>query len=122
MLALTLMLFGVFALQGRPPIETLLFSLALAVGLSPELPFCHALGTAREIHAQNRGQQWTCSAPTRPHAHARGDRDLYVIRDGIREGRRTFANTLKSVLTTTSANLGVLGAEWLKGWFYRTAS
>lgn len=31
---------------------------------------------------------------------------LDVIRGGIEEGRRTFANTLKYVLTTTSANLG----------------
>jgi Mg2+-importing ATPase len=34
------------------------------------------------------------------------DRDLDVIRRGVEEGRRTFANTLKYVLTTTSANLG----------------
>jgi Mg2+-importing ATPase len=34
------------------------------------------------------------------------DRDLDVIRAGIEEGRKTFANTLKYVLTTTSANLG----------------
>jgi Mg2+-importing ATPase len=33
-------------------------------------------------------------------------RDLDVIRAGIEEGRHTFANTLKYVLTTTSANLG----------------
>ena len=32
--------------------------------------------------------------------------DLDVIRAGIEEGRRTFANTLKYILTTTSANLG----------------
>jgi Mg2+-importing ATPase len=32
--------------------------------------------------------------------------DLAVIRRGIEEGRKTFANTLKYVLTTTSANLG----------------
>lgn len=32
--------------------------------------------------------------------------DLDVIRGGIEEGRKTFANTLKYVLTTTSANLG----------------
>jgi Mg2+-importing ATPase len=31
---------------------------------------------------------------------------LDVIRGGIEEGRKTFANTLKYVLTTTSANLG----------------
>ena len=34
------------------------------------------------------------------------DRDLDVIRAGIEEGRRTFANTLKYIQTTTSANLG----------------
>jgi Mg2+-importing ATPase len=34
------------------------------------------------------------------------ERDLHVIRRGIDEGRRTFANTIKYVLTTTSANLG----------------
>ena len=34
------------------------------------------------------------------------ERDLDVIRGGIEEGRKTFANTLKYVLTTTSANLG----------------
>jgi Mg2+-importing ATPase len=34
------------------------------------------------------------------------ERDLDVIRQGIVEGRRTFANTLKYILTTTSANLG----------------
>jgi Mg2+-importing ATPase len=33
-------------------------------------------------------------------------RNLDVIRAGVEEGRRTFANTLKYVLTTTSANLG----------------
>jgi Mg2+-importing ATPase len=32
--------------------------------------------------------------------------NLDVIRLGIMEGRRTFANTLKYILTTTSANLG----------------
>jgi Mg2+-importing ATPase len=34
------------------------------------------------------------------------DRDLDVIRRGIEEGRKTFANTMKYVLTTLSANLG----------------
>jgi Mg2+-importing ATPase len=34
------------------------------------------------------------------------ERHLDVIRRGIEEGRRTFANTLKYVLITTSANLG----------------
>jgi len=34
------------------------------------------------------------------------EKNLDVIRGGIEEGRRTFANTLKYILTTTSANLG----------------
>ena len=34
------------------------------------------------------------------------EKDLAVLRRGIEEGRRTFANTLKYVNTTTSANLG----------------
>jgi P-type Mg2+ transporter len=34
------------------------------------------------------------------------ERNLDVIRGGIEAGRRTFANTLKYILTTTSANLG----------------
>ena len=34
------------------------------------------------------------------------ERNLDVIRRGIEQGRRTFANTMKYVLTTTSANLG----------------
>lgn len=34
------------------------------------------------------------------------ERDLGTLRDGIEEGRKTFANTLKYVLTTESANLG----------------
>jgi Mg2+-importing ATPase len=32
--------------------------------------------------------------------------DLDVLRDGIQEGRQTFANTLKYIFTTTSANFG----------------
>ena len=34
------------------------------------------------------------------------DKDLRVLLDGVRQGRRTFANTLKYVFTTTSANFG----------------
>jgi Mg2+-importing ATPase len=34
------------------------------------------------------------------------DKDLRVLLDGIRQGRRTFANTMKYVSTTTSANFG----------------
>ena len=34
------------------------------------------------------------------------ERDLDVIRRGIEEGRKTFANTLKYILITTSANVG----------------
>jgi len=32
--------------------------------------------------------------------------DLDILRDGIDEGRMTFANTLKYILTTESANFG----------------
>lgn len=32
--------------------------------------------------------------------------DLDILRDGIDEGRRTFANTLKYILTTVGANFG----------------
>ncbi len=32
--------------------------------------------------------------------------DLDILKQGIDEGRRTFANTLKYILTTTSANFG----------------
>jgi Mg2+-importing ATPase len=34
------------------------------------------------------------------------EHDLDVLRQGIEEGRRTFANTLKYIFTTTSANFG----------------
>jgi Mg2+-importing ATPase len=34
------------------------------------------------------------------------EKDLDILRDGIEEGRRTFANTLKYILTTISANFG----------------
>jgi Mg2+-importing ATPase len=34
------------------------------------------------------------------------EQDLDVLRRGIEEGRRTFANTLKYIFTTTSANFG----------------
>ncbi|HRC87173.1 MAG TPA: cation transporting ATPase C-terminal domain-containing protein, partial [Thermoanaerobaculia bacterium] len=34
------------------------------------------------------------------------ERDLSVLTEGVMEGRRTFANTLKYVLITTSANFG----------------
>ena len=34
------------------------------------------------------------------------EQDLDILRDGIEEGRRTFANTHKYILTTISANFG----------------
>jgi P-type Mg2+ transporter len=34
------------------------------------------------------------------------DKDLRVLLDGVRQGRRTFANTMKYLYTTTSANFG----------------
>jgi P-type Mg2+ transporter len=45
------------------------------------------------------------------------DRDLSVLRRGIQEGRRTFANTLKYILTTTSANLGNMLSMAVASWF-----
>lgn len=34
------------------------------------------------------------------------DKDLRVLLDGVRQGRRTFANTMKYIFMTTSANFG----------------
>ncbi len=45
------------------------------------------------------------------------ERDLAVLASGIREGRTTFANTLKYVFMATSANFGC--AELFKQVFYR---
>ncbi len=42
---------------------------------------------------------------------------LDVIRRGVEEGRKTFANTLKYVLTTTSANLGNMASMALASLF-----
>ena len=53
------------------------------------------------------------------------ERGLGVIEAGVDEGRRTFANTLKYVLTTTSANLGnmisMAGASLVLPFFPLTA-
>jgi P-type Mg2+ transporter len=45
------------------------------------------------------------------------ERDLDVIRRGIEDGRKTFENTLKYVLTTTSANLGNMASMALASLF-----
>ena len=45
------------------------------------------------------------------------DRDLDVLRRGIVQGRRTFANTLKYVFTTTSANFGNMFSMAAASWF-----
>ena len=42
---------------------------------------------------------------------------LDVLRQGIQEGRRTFANTLKYVYTTTSANFGNMFSMAGLSWF-----
>jgi len=34
------------------------------------------------------------------------DKDLGVLRDGVREGRRTFANVMKYIMMGTSSNFG----------------
>ena len=55
MLALVLLVFGVHVLLGRAPVETLLFAVALAVGLSPELlPAIVHLNLARAAGAMAR--------------------------------------------------------------------
>jgi Mg2+-importing ATPase len=55
MLVIVLAVFGAHVLQGRPAIETLLFSIALAVGLSPELlPAIISINLARGAEAMAR--------------------------------------------------------------------
>jgi Mg2+-importing ATPase len=55
MLVMVLVVFGAHVLRGRPPIETLLFSIALAVGLSPELlPAILSVSLARGAQAMAR--------------------------------------------------------------------
>ena len=44
--------------------------------------------------------------PRKPPTLCCCEHDLGVLRAGIEEGRRTFANTLKYIFTTTSANFG----------------
>jgi Mg2+-importing ATPase len=57
MLVMVFVVFGVHMLGGRPPVETLLFSVALAVGLSPELlPAILSVNLARGAQMMaNRG-------------------------------------------------------------------
>jgi P-type Mg2+ transporter len=56
MLAIVLAVFAVHVVAGRPPVETLLFAVALAVGLSPELlPAILAVNLARGARALARG-------------------------------------------------------------------
>jgi Mg2+-importing ATPase len=55
MLVMVFLVFIVHVLNGRPPIETLLFSVALAVGLSPELlPAILSVNLARGAHMMAR--------------------------------------------------------------------
>ena len=44
--------------------------------------------------------------PKTPPTLCCSEQDLGILREGIDEGRRTFANTLKYILTTISANFG----------------
>jgi Mg2+-importing ATPase len=56
MLVMVLLVFVAHVFRGRPPIETLLFSVALAVGLSPELlPAILTVNLARGAQAMARG-------------------------------------------------------------------
>jgi Mg2+-importing ATPase len=55
MLAITLVVFAIHVLRGRPAVETLLFAIALAVGLSPELlPAILSVSLARGAQAMSR--------------------------------------------------------------------
>jgi Mg2+-importing ATPase len=64
-----------------------------------DAPAMHAADTAISVeHAADVARQSADFVLLEHH--------LDVIRGGIVEGRRTFANTLKYILTTTSANLG----------------
>jgi Mg2+-importing ATPase len=64
-----------------------------------DAPAMHAADTSLSVeHAVDVARETADFVLLRQH--------LDVIRRGIVEGRRTFANTLKYVLTTTSANLG----------------
>jgi Mg2+-importing ATPase len=55
MLVLVVVVFTVHVLEGRPPAETLLFSIALAIGLSPELlPAILSVNLARGAQAMAR--------------------------------------------------------------------
>jgi Mg2+-importing ATPase len=56
MLVLVLAVFAAHMIQGRPPVETLLFSIALAVGLSPELlPAILSVNLARGARVMAEG-------------------------------------------------------------------
>src|SRR6188768_1415245 len=48
------------------------------------------------------------------------EKDLGVLRRGIEEGRRTFANTLEYLLTTTSATWATCSAWRCSRRFYRS--
>lgn len=55
MLSITLIVFAVHVLRGRPAVDTLLFAIALAVGLSPELlPAILSVSLARGAQAMAR--------------------------------------------------------------------
>jgi Mg2+-importing ATPase len=55
MSVLVLLVFGAHVLRGRPPLETMLFAIALAVGLSPELlPAILSVNLARGAQAMAR--------------------------------------------------------------------
>jgi Mg2+-importing ATPase len=56
MLVMVLLVFAAHVMRGRPPVETLLFAVALAVGLSPELlPAVLGVNLSRSAQAMARG-------------------------------------------------------------------
>ena len=141
MLALVLVVFAINVFLQKPPVDSLLFAIALAVGISPELlpaiisitlakgaqdMAAHGVIVRRLNAIENLGSMGD-GINDAPALYAADvgisvdqavdvakeaadfvllEHDLDVLRMGIQEGRTTFANTLKYIYTTTSANFG----------------
>jgi len=140
-LALVLVVFAINVFLQKPPVDSLLFAIALAVGISPELlpaiisitlakgaqdMAAHGVIVRRLNAIENLGSMGD-GINDAPALYAADvgisvdqavdvakeaadfvllEHDLDVLRMGIQEGRTTFANTLKYIYTTTSANFG----------------
>jgi len=140
-LALVLVVFAINVFLQKPPVDSLLFAIALAVGISLELlpaiisitlakgaqdMAAHGVIVRRLNAIENLGSMGD-GINDAPALYAADvgisvdqavdvakeaadfvllEHDLDVLRMGIQEGRTTFANTLKYIYTTTSANFG----------------